>query len=117
MDFGSATFLNSALNATNTISIRCPVGTDYTIGLDGGLSGANDPEARELDSGADTITYGIYRDAARSQPWGATIGSNTVSGTGNGNFQDVTAYGRIPSQGTPSPGAYSDTIVVTVTYN
>jgi spore coat protein U-like protein len=116
LDFGSTTFLDSNMDADNTISVRCPPGTGYTIGLDGGLSGASDPTARQLDSGTNTITYGIYRDAARTQPWGTTIGGNTIPGTGSGNFQDYTAYGRIPQQTTPPPGVFADTIVVTVTY-
>lgn len=116
MNFGSTTFLDAALDAGNTISIRCPVGTDYTISLNGGLSGATDPEARELDSGTATISYGIYRDAGRTQPWGETIGTNTLAGTGTGIFQDFPAYGRIPSQPTPPAGVFADTIVVTVTY-
>jgi spore coat protein U-like protein len=116
MNFGHTTLLDTALETSNTISIRCPSGTDYTIGLNGGLAGASDPEARELDSGTATIVYGIYRDAARTQPWGETIGSNTEAGTGTGSFQDFTAYGRIPAQSTPPAGVFTDTVVVTVTY-
>jgi spore coat protein U-like protein len=116
MTFGSHADLENNLDATNTISIKCPSGTDYTIGLNGGLSGATDPTDRRLSSGQNAISYGIYRDNARTQPWGDAIGSNTMSGTGNGSFQDFTAYGRIPSQPTGPAGTYDDTIVVTVTY-
>jgi spore coat protein U-like protein len=31
-------------------------------------------------------------------------------------MQNLTVYGRVPSQGTPSAGTYNDTITVTVTY-
>ena len=62
------------------------------------------------------ITYGLYLDAARSLPWGNTVGSNTTSATGSGVSQGSTVYGRIAPQTTPKPGAYSDTIVVTVGY-
>jgi spore coat protein U-like protein len=66
-------------------------------------------------SGAN-ITYGLYRDVARALAWGSTIGTNTTSGTGTGLTQTQTVYGRVPTQTTPKPGAYSDSVVVTVGY-
>jgi spore coat protein U-like protein len=66
--------------------------------------------------GADTVTYGLYRDAGRTLPWGATVGVDTASGTGTGLAQNLTVYGRIPPQTTPQPASYSDTIIATVTY-
>lgn len=63
------------------------------------------------------MTYGLYKDAARSQPWGdATTPGSTVAGAGNGLVQQLTVYGRVPPQTTPSPGTYTDTVVVTLTY-
>jgi len=47
---------------------------------------------------------------------GNTVGTNTVSGTGSGAAQNFTVFGRVPSQTTPPPATYSDTIVTTVTY-
>ena len=35
---------------------------------------------------------------------------------GTGVSRAVTVHGRVPPQPTPPPGAYSDTVVVTVTY-
>ena len=39
-----------------------------------------------------------------------------VAGTGNGNAQTLTVYGHIAAQTTPAPGAYADTVNVTVTF-
>nr|WP_281033880.1 spore coat protein U domain-containing protein [Mesorhizobium sp. M4B.F.Ca.ET.049.02.1.2] len=36
--------------------------------------------------------------------------------TGVGTAQNLTVYGRVPPQTTPSPGVYTDTVIVTVTY-
>ncbi|MFN0192865.1 MAG: spore coat protein U domain-containing protein [Aestuariivirga sp.] len=116
LDFGAQTLLNNTVDASNSVSVRCPSAVPYTIGLNGGNTGAADPTAREMDNGTDIVTYGIYRDAARSLGWGETIGVNTVAGTGTGAVQNYTAYGRIPAQVTPPADTYSDTIVVTVTY-
>jgi spore coat protein U-like protein len=62
------------------------------------------------------VTYGIYRDASHSSPWGDTLGSNTHTGTGTGAVQNFTGYGLIPAQPTPPALTYQDTVVVTVTY-
>ncbi|MGH0282297.1 spore coat protein U domain-containing protein [Sinorhizobium meliloti] len=48
--------------------------------------------------------------------WGVTAGTDVVSGTGNGNVQNLTAYGRAPAQTTPAAGVYSDIVAITVTY-
>lgn len=118
LDFGSRGVLDTATTATNTVSVTCTTGAGYTISLSGGDTGATDPTQRMMSDAGDTefITYGIYRDAARTQPWGSTIGTNTAAGTGNGSAQAYTGYGRVPAQATPSAQTYTDTIVVTVTY-
>jgi spore coat protein U-like protein len=116
INFGNIGLLTGNTDATGTLTIQCNSTLPYTVSLDGGLSGAANPTQRKMAfSGANTI-YGLYRDIARSLPWGNTVGTNTTSGTGNGLSQNQTVYGRIASQATPKPGAYSDTIVVTVGY-
>ncbi|MCF6321023.1 MAG: spore coat U domain-containing protein [Rhizobiaceae bacterium] len=116
LDFGITGILAANQDATNTISVNCTNLTPYSISLDGGLTGAADPTLRKLANGPEQVTYGIYQNAARSTPWGDTIGINTLGGTGTGSIQNYTAYGRVPTQITPTPGTYQDTIVVTVTY-
>lgn len=117
LDFGSAGLLAAPVDGATTLSPVCTNGTTYQIGLDGGLTGASDPTKRRMSKGAETILYGLYRDAARANlPFGDTIGVNTLSGAGTGLMQSIPVYGRIPPQSTPSPGPYSDTVVVTITY-
>jgi len=69
-----------------------------------------------MSKGSEVVTYGIYRDSGRSQPWGSTQGTNTASGTGSGTGRNFTAYGRVPVQTSPSAGNYADTVVTTITY-
>lgn len=116
LTFASAGVLNTAQDGSSTLTANCTTGGPYSIGLSGGNAGATDPTQRKMSKGGEQITYGLYRDAARTQPWGDTVGSNTASGTGTGLGQNFTVYGRIPAQTTPSPGAYADTIVTTITY-
>lgn len=116
INFGSLSVLAANTDAQGTLSIQCSSTLPYTVSLNGGNSGATDPTQRKLTSGANNILYGLYRDAARSLPWGSTVGTNTTSGTGSGVTQAQTVYGRIAPQTTPAPATYTDSIVVTVGY-
>lgn len=116
LDFGTVGTLVATRDGSSTVAPVCTNGTAYQLGLDGGLSGATDPTQRKMTKSAEFVLYGLYRDPARTQPFGNTIGSNTVAGTGTGQAQSVPVYGRIAPQTTPSPGAYNDTVVVTLTY-
>ena len=116
INFGTVGFLASNTDATGAITVQCDLGLPYTVSLNGGISGATNPTLRQMSFSGSTVTYGLYQDSARSQPWGNTMGSNTVAGIGTGSSQTLTVYGRIPAQTTPAPGTYTDTIVVTVGY-
>ena len=69
-----------------------------------------------MTNGSSTINYSLYTTSARTTVWGNTVGTDTVAGTGNGASQAYTVYGRVPAQSTPSPGTYSDTVVLTISY-
>jgi spore coat protein U-like protein len=116
MNFGAPTALIANVDATTNIGVACSPTLPYQVQLDGGLSGATNPTLRRMTKGAEFVTYGLYRDAARTQPWGATLGTNTLSGTGTGNTAAIPVYGRVPPQTTPTPGLYTDTVVITVNY-
>jgi spore coat protein U-like protein len=117
MTFPSAGALSAAVDATSTVSVTCSYGTPYAVSLGlGNGAGVTSPIARKMTGTGGTIAYGLYRDSARSLPWGDAAGSSTLSGTGAGATQFLPVYGRVPAQTTPPPGLYSDTIVVTVSY-
>jgi spore coat protein U-like protein len=116
LNFGSTGVLAAALDGTTSLTPTCSATTPYTIGLDGGSAGASDPAQRKMSNGGAQITYGLYQNAARSQSWGNSTGTNTVAGTGTGSGQTLTVYGRVPAQTTPPPGTYSDSIIATLTY-
>jgi spore coat protein U-like protein len=116
VDFGTQGVLSTNVDATGSVTATCTSGTTYTISLNGGTTNAA-PTARKMTKGAETVTYGLYKDTNRSQPWGdANTPGSTVAGTGTGSAQLLTVYGRVPPQTTPSPGVYTDTVVVTLTY-
>jgi len=114
VDFGSHGVLASNLDATGAVSVTCTQGTAWSVALNDGQTGTG-PTGRRMVLGASYVTYGLYRDAARAQPWGATMGL-TQGGTGSGLAQNLTVYGRVGPQATPPPGTYTDVVVATVTY-
>ncbi|CAN7582276.1 spore coat U domain-containing protein [Pararhizobium sp. LjRoot238] len=115
LNFGTVGLLASEVTGSTSLAVTCTSGTAYTIGLNNGLTGTG-PTQRKMTNGSASVTYGLYRDASGTLPFGSTSGTNTYSGTGTGVVQSVPVYGRVPAQTTPTQGLYSDTIVATVTY-
>jgi spore coat protein U-like protein len=112
VDFGSAALLTANVDATGQVRVTCTQSTDYSVGLS---VGSFTPITRRMTKGSEFVTYGLYQDASRTQQWGDTVG-NMPTGTGSGLTQNYTVYGRVAPQTTPSVGAYTDTLVVTITY-
>lgn len=113
MAFPTASVLNNVVSATATIATTCNAKIPVTIALDNGATGTG-PAARQMKSGTiNKITYGIYRDAAGTLPWGNTSGTTASISAGTGT---LTAYGRVPAQASPPPGSYSDVVNVMVSY-
>lgn len=115
--FGNVTSLQSAIDAQTSMSTRCSAGTPYEIWLNGGLTNPPDPTLRAMQHGADRLAYGLFQNSQRTSPWGDTVGSNVLGGTGSGQTIALPVYGRIlASQITPPPGNYSDTVIATINY-
>lgn len=116
MNFGSTSFFTSNLDATSTVTVTCSNTTAYNVRLNGGTTGAISPSARKMSLGVNQVTYGLYRNAARTLGWGQTDGVDTVSGTGTASPTNHTVYGRIPPQAAVPVGTYIDTVIMTVSF-
>ena len=117
MDFGTHGVLAANTDATSVVTVQCTNTTPFNIGLSEG-AGSNASVASRLMTGAGgaTVTYSLYQTATRDTVWGASVGTDTVSGTGTGAAQQFTVYGRVLPQNTPAPGVYTDTVTATITY-
>jgi spore coat protein U-like protein len=106
----------AASDQTSTLTVLCTTNTPYTVALN--LGTAASPTARAMTSAgaSTTLNYLLYRDSTRTSIWGETTGTDTLAGTGTGTNQALTVYGRIPANQRPQPGAYTDTVTVTLTY-
>jgi spore coat protein U-like protein len=116
LNFGTVTFLDTALTATANFSVRCTSGTNGIISLNGGTGSSGTVVTRTMESGGNSINYSLYTSGTYATIWGdGTSGTSTVTHNGNGSTTNLTIYGRVPSQ-TPAAATYSDTITITVTY-
>ncbi len=119
--FGSYNTLSTtALDTTGQITISC---TNFlqVVTVDIGrssYSGTFNPRQMQLATGSDLMNYNLYTNATRTNIWGDGTGgtSNVIRLVFRNNPVTLTAYGRIPASQDISTGAYSDTLVVTITY-
>lgn len=107
----------SALDGTSTITVTCTLGTPYNVRLSAGAHGGSVSTRQMLRaSGTELLDYYIYRDAGRTQNWGLTDNTDTLTSAGTGVLQNHTVYGRIPASVNVPIGSYSDTVTVIVNY-
>src|SRR5690349_4483422 len=104
LNFGNQGILSTNVDQTSTIQVTCTNTTPYNIGLDAGTGSGATVTTRKLTSGGATVNYTLYSNSGRTTVWGNTVGTDTVTGTGNGSGQNFTVYGRVPPQTTPAPG-------------
>ena len=101
-------------NNSGKIEVNCSKTTPYAIGLT--PSNSNNAGAGVM-TGTDTIAYQLRSASGMTgNVWGDQTG-NDVDSNGTGDNQTFTAYATIAGAAlNVTPGAYSDTVTVTVTY-
>jgi spore coat protein U-like protein len=115
LNFGNYSGLQ--INVTSTLTITCTNTTTYDVGLNAGLvTGATVTTRKMTGPAPATLNYAMFRDSARTLNWGNTVGTDTLSSTGNGSPLLSSVFGQLAAGQSVTPGAYSDTIIVTVTY-
>jgi len=120
VNFGSAPPTGSMLEASGTITVKCPNQTAYNVGLlpsNGNVNGVGG--LRGTGSNTDVVPYQLRRDGAAGTAWGNTATprsvGNGVAGTGNGNDQAIPVYATVQSTSYRAD-TYSDTVTVFVYY-
>jgi spore coat protein U-like protein len=112
---GFGNYTGAVNSAQSAVTVTCTNSTTYTVGLDAGLGGGT-VSTRQMQNGTTKLNYGLFSNATWTTNWGNTSATNWVSGTGNGAGQVLNVYGQIPASQYVTPGSYTDTIAVTVTY-
>lgn len=118
--FGGYDVFDSApVDSTATITYECTgVVSGDTVRIDLSTGGSGTFAPRALSAGAESLSYNIYLDAARTAVWGdGTSGTSSYGPLEPAEGQtSVTAYGRIPARQDVAAGSYSDSIVVTIVF-
>jgi spore coat protein U-like protein len=120
--FGTYDALATAdLPGSTTFEFRCSRSTPYQIAIDnGGHFGmaAGFAGDRAMQGGTAFLAYRLFRDAARTQAWGATLGTNTLDGAATSSgWTTTTIYGVIPQgQDVAAQGYVDATVTITVNY-
>ncbi len=111
-------FSGSPLDSAGIIRINCTKkAKSVTVDLTKGNAPTYSP--RQMRKGAETLTYNLYLDAARTIVWGNGTGGTSQYGPTNPPDDtdiDLTLYGRVPSGQDLSGGSYSDNITATVNF-
>lgn len=113
-------------DATGLVTVTCAGSSNYVVYMGAGTRTGGTTRGMSLVSNPTgvTIRYNIYQDAAHTILWGDAGGGDTFSGgtglagTGNGQAQSLTVYGRILLDSTPPTalGNYTDTVLVTLVF-
>lgn len=107
------------LDGEGGVTVTCTNGAAVTITLDEGVSPHGDSTAeaplRRMASGGNFLAYQLFSNAGRTTIWGATAAVD-VEDTGTGLVSNHTVYGRIAQDQNVPAGAYTDTVVATVTF-
>lgn len=113
--FGTRGMLGATTRALGSLGVKCTAASSYRIALNGGLQSAT-PAGRKMRNvtTGESVSYSLSA-ALDGTEWGdGTGGSTTVDATGTGFQQNVSIYGRVPGQRTPTPGDYADKVTATI---
>src|ERR1700733_3968526 len=89
------TYTGALATSTSAVSVTCTNTTPYNVGLSAGLATGATVTSRQMTGPASALLgYALFSDPARTVNWGQTIGTDTVTGTGNGGAQAITVYGQ-----------------------
>jgi spore coat protein U-like protein len=118
MDFGAQRYQDwpSEVHAEARVTVACSQGAQYSIDIDNG----RDPgEGRARHLRGDFIRrYDLYRDPARTQPWGSgqAGGASLSQVMGNEGVARHTVYGRVRISAGGQLGEATDTVTITLSY-
>lgn len=104
---------------SSSISITCtkdaPVSIMLGEGSNADTGSTQDAPLRRMSNGTDFLSYALFQDAGFTTGWGDTAVSGKSS-TGLGSPETHSVYLKIAAAQNVSAGAYSDTVVATVSF-
>lgn len=113
LDFGDydpiVVNLSTHANSDATVTTTCTIGSSPMLTLGNGSN--FNVNRRLVNGGSNFLNYGLYSDVARATAW-----TSVAATTPTGLPVDNTIFARLPAGQNKPVGAYTDTVVVTVTF-
>jgi spore coat protein U-like protein len=111
------TFSGTSIDITGTLTVKCPTGLAYNVGIDAGSGvGATVTNRLMTATGGAEMGYQLFQNSSHTVNWGNTPGVDTVSGTGTNANQTLSVYAHLPANEYAPAGNYTDaTVTVSVT--
>jgi spore coat protein U-like protein len=107
-------YTTAGANSTSAVSVACTIPTRYNVSHSAerttGVTGMMTGLASAL------LDHSPLPQSAHATKWGRTAGTDTVARTGSGSIQPHAIFVQTAGAEFVAPGAYADTITVTVTY-
>jgi len=119
VNFGTYNVFNgSDVASTGTVTYRCNGSAhNITVALTQGASATFNP--RQMQKGAEALTYNLFRDASHSTIWGdGTSGTSVyqIANPPNNTNVNLTVYGSVSAGQDVSAGTFSDTVTAVVNF-
>lgn len=123
VNFGSHPLPDRFATITQSASVRCSIGSAYTVALDDGKK--PDGTTRRMTDGTNFLEYDIFKGASGTNRWGSIeneLYSSADATTGGGDTGGVTTQtyeysARIrPNQPAVPAGVYKDTLRLSVSF-
>ena len=118
LDFGDyVASADLADDVESQIRVTCSAGQSFNIALDAGQAIGATVAARSLTSRSGALPYVLYTTPGRRAVWGdGSHSTSTMDVIGSGFPQTYSVFGRIAPGQYVTPGRYSDTFDVTLSY-
>lgn len=101
------------VTSSTQLTVNCTSGLAYEVGTNSGQhQGSGNYNWNMLGPGGALLHYLMFRDSARTQPWGNSPHFDTVDSTGSGSAQTITIYTTLPGGEYVAPGSYTDSVTV-----
>ncbi len=114
--FATQTALDRPVTGAGQLMVQCTRNDAYRVSLSGGLLGTVTSRLMAGETGAN-VAYQLYLDSGYATIWGdGSSGTSPLTGIGTGLVQFIPIYARVPSQSTPAPGVYTDTVTATIQF-
>jgi len=114
----------TTLTATGAVTAKCTKGDSVSVALNQGANPATGSTAavpaRQMANGTNYLPYHIYIAATGTTEWGTgTVGTNEPAAQTAASVNTAltfTTYGSLPAGADVPAGAYSDSVIATVTF-